>query len=75
MSQDRYELVRDVSAGEVYLEADGEIIWEPDGAWSKRDDEFLEAILEDSNFGQPQKDALCALVGLIPERIENPTEQ
>ena len=75
MSQDRYVIVRDESNGDVWLESDEKIIWESDGRWSKQDDDLLEAILDESNFGQPQKDALLAIVGLIPERIENTTEE
>ena len=74
MTQERYELVRNESEGTIRLESDGEKIWEPDGAWSKKGDDFLEAILEDSNFEQPEKDAIRALVGLIPERIEDPVD-
>ena len=72
MSQDRYRLVRNETEGTVKLEAGGDVIWQADGSWCKKDDDFLEAILEDANFGQPQKDALRAFVGLIPERIEDP---
>lgn len=62
-----YTLVRDGETGDpIRLESDGETVWEYDGGgFSQMDDEFLEAILDDANFGMPQKHALRALFGLF----------
>ena len=74
MSQDRYKIIRNETEGTVRLESNGETIWTAKGGWSIRDDDLQDAILEDSNFGQPQKSALKALIGLIPEEIEDPVD-
>ena len=67
-----YVVIKDDESGRVKrLEANDEIIWEYNGGgFSPEDDEFLEAILEDANFGQPQKDALKALLGLYDIEFE-----
>ena len=68
----RYTVVRDKDTTDVKrLESDGETIWEYNGGgFSPEDDEFQEAILEDANFGQPQKDALRALLGVFDTDYE-----
>ena len=75
MSQDTYELIHNETDGTVRLEANNEIIWTADGGWSRKDDDLLAAILDDANFDRPQKDALRALFGLIPEQIEDPIDE
>lgn len=69
----RYKLVRDEETGRAKrLESDGETIWEYNsGGFSIQDPNFLEAILDDANFGQPQKDALRALVIGPDEEFED----
>ena len=68
----RYTLIRDEESRDVKrLEnSDGEKIWEPDGGWSMRDGDYLSAIIDDANFGQPQKDALRALLVGAEEEYE-----
>ena len=67
-----YTLIRDDESEQVKrLEANDETIWEYDGSgFSPEDDDLIEAILEDANFGQPQKDALKALIGLYDTEFE-----
>ena len=68
----RYTLIRDEESRDAKrLEnSDGETIWEPDGRWSMHDDDYLNAIIDDADFGQPQKDALRALLVGVEEEYE-----
>ena len=47
---------------------DGKIIYEISDAEPVPNDAYVEAILDDSNMGNPQKDALKALL-LGPEKV------
>ena len=73
----RFELIRNETEETVRLEFDGEIIWTPNGGWSMKDDDFLEAILDNANFDQPQKDALRALIvgpdEIIEDAVDDPS--
>ena len=61
----RYVLIRDVETGGARVEADGEVIWESENGWSYPSDEIAEAILDDANFGNPQREAIKAVIGVI----------
>ena len=56
---------REVYEDGVRILSDGEEIARIEGGWSEDDGEILDAILDDANFGNPQRDALKAVFGLI----------
>jgi len=54
--------------GEFRIESDGEIIYGPTESYSwpiMQDDEAMDAVLEEGNIGQPQRDMWKLLFGTV----------
>jgi len=58
-----YKLIRDDDG--LRVESDGDVIWGPQTGYTYPSPEIAEAILNDANMSNPQREAIKAALGLV----------